>query len=185
MSIVPIGVIHGRFQPIHLGHMEYLLAGKSRCKFLLIGITNPDPNMTAEHPTNPKRSLPSSNPFTYYERLIMIRESLLEAGVERKEFDIVPFPINYPEKLKYYVPLDASFFSTIYDDWGRSKVETLRTIGLKVEVMWERSMSTRVTSGTEVRRLIKTGDKYQHLVPAAVVRIIKELCLEEKVRTIK
>ena len=37
-----VGVIHGRFQGLHLAHMEYLLAGKSRCRFMYIGITNPD-----------------------------------------------------------------------------------------------------------------------------------------------
>ncbi len=30
-----IGVIHGRFQMLHIGHMEYLLAGKERCNYLL------------------------------------------------------------------------------------------------------------------------------------------------------
>ena len=38
----PIGVIHGRFQMLHHGHMEYLLAGKKRCQRLIIGISNPD-----------------------------------------------------------------------------------------------------------------------------------------------
>ena len=37
-----IWVIHGRFQGLHIGHMEYLLEGKKRCDFLYIGITNPD-----------------------------------------------------------------------------------------------------------------------------------------------
>ena len=35
------GVIHGRFQILHLKHMEYILAAKMRCKKLYIGITNP------------------------------------------------------------------------------------------------------------------------------------------------
>ena len=34
------GVIHGRFQGLHNGHMEYLLTAKKRCDFLVIGITN-------------------------------------------------------------------------------------------------------------------------------------------------
>lgn len=181
MSIVPIGVIHGRFQPLHIGHMEYLLAGKERCEFLLIGITNPDPTLTAQHPANPVRSVPSSNPFTYYERLTMIRESLLEIGIARNEFDIVPFPINHPEILEYYVPMNARFFVTVYDDWGRAKLEVLRSRGLDVKVMWERSTSDRLTTGTEVRKLIVTGDKWQHLVPSAVARIIQEFSLDERI----
>jgi cytidyltransferase-like protein len=180
-----IGVIHGRFQPLHLGHMEYLLAGKSRCNFLWIGITNSDPEMTAVHPTNPKRSLPSSNPFTYYERLIMIRESLIEAGIPSHEFEIVPFPINYPERLKYYVPLDARFFVTIYDEWGRVKVDILHSLGLDIEIMWERSMKDRLTTGTEIRNLIEIGGDWQHLVPSSVRCIIEDRHLDNRIKNFK
>ena len=35
------GMAHGRFQVLHLKHMEYLLAAKMRCKKLYIGITYP------------------------------------------------------------------------------------------------------------------------------------------------
>ena len=40
--MVETGVIHGRFQVLHLKHMEYLLAAKMRCQTLYIGITHPD-----------------------------------------------------------------------------------------------------------------------------------------------
>ena len=40
-----VGVIHGRFQMLHNDHLKYLLAGKSRCDHLVIGITNAEPNM--------------------------------------------------------------------------------------------------------------------------------------------
>lgn len=182
MSISGIGVIHGRFQPLHLGHMEYLLAGKNRCQFLVVGITNPDPTLMKDHPANPARSRSSSNPFTYYERMLMIRDSLLESGVSRQEFEVAPFPINNPELIKFYVPLRARFFVTVYDDWGRAKVEVLRSLGLDVEVMWERSMCTRVTTGTEVRKLIASAMKWEHLVPPAVARIIHSLELDRRLR---
>ena len=34
-----LGVVMGRFQGLHLGHMEYLLAGAQRCEHLLVGVT--------------------------------------------------------------------------------------------------------------------------------------------------
>jgi len=184
MSNNTVGVIHGRFQIVHLGHMEYLLAGKSRCQFLYVGIANPDPSLTTETKANPSRSLSTSNPFTYYERLVMIRESLLEAGVKRNEFEIVPFPINYPHLLKYYAPLNARFFMTIYDEWGREKMKMLKSLGLDVEVMWERTMLDRLTTGTVVRKFIANNEKWEHLVPAAVSRTIIDLGLDEKIRRI-
>lgn len=184
-SIAPVGVIHGRFQPVHLGHMEYLLAGKRRCRFLFIGITNPDPMLTAREPTNPARSLPLANPLTFYERLIMLREAMLEARVPRKEFDIVPFPINYPNHLKSYVPKDALYFLTIYDDWGRTKLKLLQSLGLETEVMWERGMTERLTSGTEVRQLIVSDGDWQHLVPRSVAKLVEDFRLGQRIRALQ
>ncbi len=39
-----LGAIVGRFQIFHNDHLKYLLARKSLCKDLIIGITNPDPS---------------------------------------------------------------------------------------------------------------------------------------------
>ena len=51
-----VGVIHGRFQMLHYGHMEYLLAGKERCERLIIGISNPDVTLVKFNDANPHRS---------------------------------------------------------------------------------------------------------------------------------
>ena len=40
--MIETGVINGRFQVLHLKHMEYILAAKMRCNKLYIGISNPD-----------------------------------------------------------------------------------------------------------------------------------------------
>ena len=82
--MVDLGVIHGRFQILHNDHLTYLLAGKQRCHHLVIGITNPDPVHTSEESADPDRGRPDANPLTYYERLVMIRAALVEAGVERE-----------------------------------------------------------------------------------------------------
>ena len=171
-----IGVIHGRFQPVHLGHLEYLLAAKEKCHFLWIGISSPDPTSTRKEEADPIRSLSSSNPFTYYERLQMIRDSLLQEGVNRKEFEIVPFPINYPERIRYYTPAKACYFVTIYDDWGHTKLEVLRSLKVQeIDLMWTRPLSERFTTGKEVRQLIYSEGDWEHLVTPAATKIIRAL----------
>ena len=182
MGISKIGVIHGRFQPPHLGHEEYLLEAKKRCQYLLIGLANPDPSHTKHNKAKPSRSDTKNNPFTYYERMLMVRELMLNRGVGKTDFDIVPFPINYPELLQFYVPMDARFFLTIYDDWGREKLKLFMSLGLDVEVMWERKMSDRFTTGTEVRTLIAEGGNWQKLVPSGVAKVITDLQLSRKMR---
>lgn len=173
------GVIHGRFQPLHLGHLEYLLEGKKRCKRLWVGLSNPDLTPRVYQPTSPHRSLLSANPFTYLERFRMVRDSMLDAGIRHDEFEIIPFPIDFPEELWRYAPIHARFFLTIYDDWGRKKIDMFDSIGVRdLDIMWERLPSEKITTGTEVRHLIETGQKWDHLIPNAVIRIIHEIGLD-------
>jgi cytidyltransferase-like protein len=181
----PIGVIHGRFQGLHHGHMEYLLAGKTRCDFLIVGITNPDPEATVSHKANPHRSRDAANPFTYYERARMIQDSLVDAGVGLTEFMTVPFPINVPERIRFYAPTDALYFITIYDDWGRAKKETLERLGLRVDVMWDRPESEKPCSASEVRRRMTEREDWQSLVTPAVVRFVEQNGLVERVISLK
>lgn len=168
------GVIHGRFQILHNDHMKFLLAGKKLCNHLIVGITNPDPTLTKVHDSNPHRSTLIANPLTYYERYVMVRETLLEKGLELSEFSIVPFPINVPELLKYYVPMDVVFFLSIFDDWGRQKRKYLESLGLKVHVLWEVPVEKKGLSGSDIRKVMLKEKPWDHLVPLTVVRLVKE-----------
>jgi len=168
-----LGTIHGRFQILHNDHVKYLLTGKKMCKHLIVGITNPDPSLTKHHDSNPHRSQPIANPLTYYERYIMIRETLLEEGLEFSEFSIVPFPINVPELLKHYVPMDVVFFLSIYDGWGKQKKKYLESLGLNVHVLWEVPIEKKGLSGSDIRESMLKGEPWEHLVPPATVRLVK------------
>ena len=180
-----IGVIHGRFQGLHHGHMEYLLEGKKRCDFLYIGITNPGPSLTKENAADLKRSEPEENPFTYYERMIMLIDAMVEAGIKRNEFEIVPFPINFPELIRFYVPMDALFFITIYDDWGEFKLETLKSLGVKTDLMWKKTLDERFTTGKNVRKFIAENESWEHLVPKSVAAYIKNHQLDLRIKQLK
>lgn len=163
-----LGVIHGRFQVLHNDHLRYLLAGKGRCGHLVVGITNPDPLLTRDDPADPHRSRPGANPLTYFERYVLVRSALTQEGVPHQEFSVVPFPINLPQLYRYYVPLDAVFFLTIYDEWGRRKLEGFQSLGLRTEVLWVREPSEKGLSGSEVRRRMARGEPWGHMVPPCV-----------------
>jgi len=180
-----IGVIHGRFQGLHLGHMEYLLEGKKRCEHLIIGITNYEPylNLNVNNPANLNRTKADANPFTYFERYKMLQGSIIEAGVDIASFDIVPFPIENPENIFNFTPNDATYYVTIYDQWGYEKERVLQKIGCKTEVMWVRNDSQRITSGTEIREKIKSKSEWKHLVPKYVYDYIVEFGIDERIRS--
>lgn len=175
-----VGVAHGRFQPLHVGHLEYLLASKQACETLIVGITNPDPRFVMEEPSNPARSRADANPCTFYERYLMVEAALLEAGVPSEALRIVPFPHSQPELLHLYAPSEALYLLTVYDEWGQVKVDRFGAIGLATRVLWRRKK--KVTSGTEIRQLISDGDpSWSRLVPPAVARVIRDRGIDHRI----
>ena len=175
-----IGVLHGRFQVLHNDHMKYLLAGKSRCSHLVVGITNPDPSLTKEDLANSHRSRDIENPLTYFERYLMMSAALREAGLKCEEFSVVPFPINFPGLYQYYVPLEAVFYVTVYDSWGKRKIQLLESVGLTVEVMWEKSPEEKGLSGIFVRETILGGKSWEHMVPPSTAQLLKKWNIMER-----
>jgi len=177
------GVIHGRFQLLHNDHMKYLLAGKEKCEHLIIGICNPEIDLTKYTKANPHRSKKSSNPLTYFERMECIKYSLIEAGIPEKEFDIVPFPINFPEKIFNYAPENAKYYMTIYDEWGEEKYKSLKEdLKLNVEVLWRVSLEEKGISASDVRKKIQEGKEWKQCVPNFVYKYITENHLDRRIK---
>lgn len=180
-----IGIIHGRFQLLHNDHMKYLLAGKEKCKHLIIGICNPEIELTKYTKVNPHRSKKSSNPLTYFERMECIKYSLIEAGVSENEFDIVPFPINFPEKIFNYVSPNAKYYMTIYDEWGEEKLKTLKDeLNVDVDVLWRVPLKQKGISASEVRRMIQEGKEWEKYVPNFVYHYITKNNLDARIKRI-
>ena len=179
------GVIHGRFQVLHNDHLVYLLAGMALCRHLVVGITNPDPLLTRDEHADPKRSDPAANPLTYYERYVMVRAVLEEAQIESSRFSIVPFPINLPELYGYYVPLDALFFLSIYDEWGKRKLEYFASLGLKTHVLRDVSKDQKGLSATDIRRRMARNEPWQELVPHSVARLMMRWDIPARLRKIQ
>jgi nicotinamide-nucleotide adenylyltransferase len=163
-------MIHGRFQPFHNGHLEYLRGAAARCDELFVGITNPDPRRIKEEPSDPLRHLPESNPFSYVERLLMIEAVAAEEGVRAH---VIPFPVNEPELWPAYVPAGVTQFLRLFSDWGGTKLERLRAAGYEVVVLDEGA--EKEISGVDVRAAMRDGEAWESLVPPGVARVIRTL----------
>ena len=164
-----VGVIHGRFQAFHNGHLSYVLRGIENCEHIFIGITNYD--IYEEKPYNAYDSVRTNkeaNPFSFYHRFMMIKNSLIECGVSRSRFDIVPFPIEYPNKIEQYVPNDGLFFVSIFDEWDQKKLEIFQSKGFKTMVLPSVDSNENRISGTLVRYNIRNDLPWRDLVPNAV-----------------
>lgn len=177
-----MGVIHGRFQVLHNDHVKYLLAGKELCRHMVIGITNPDPFMTKEEHADPVRSDPMANPLSYFERYTLLTAAMDMAGIKPREYSIVPMPINMPDRYKYYVPEDAVFFLSIYDEWGRRKKEYFETEGLATHVLWEVPLEEKGISAVDIRESMIEGQQWEHLIPEGVTDLLKKWKIPDRLR---
>jgi nicotinamide-nucleotide adenylyltransferase len=167
---VNLGMIHGRFQPFHNGHLEYLRGAAARSDEVFVGITNPDPRRVKEEASDPLRHLPESNPFSYVERLLMV-EAVAEE--ERIRAHVIPFPVNEPELWPAYVPAGVTQYVRLFSEWGGTKLDRMREAGYDIVVLDEGV--DKEISGADVRAALRSGGDWEALVPPGVARVIKSL----------
>jgi cytidyltransferase-like protein len=166
-------MIHGRFQPFHLGHLEYLKGAAARAEEVFVGITNPDPERIKPEASDPLRHLPESNPYSYVERLLMVKAAAADARIEPERVHVIPFPVNEPGLWNAYVPDGAVQFIRLFSDWGGTKLDRLRAAGYEVVVLDEGA--EKGISGAEVREALRTGGDWERLVPPGVAELLKRL----------
>lgn len=183
--MIDTGIIYGRFQVLHLKHLEYILAAKMRCKKLFIGIAFPDDCCMEDGDNVDYRVRKSANPLTYLERYELIRDALSDFKVPRSDFEIVPFPIDRPEYLWQYVPQDATIFESICDEWTEKNQEIFEQTGFKTEILWKKAPEEKGITGTEIRQRILAGEKWNDLVPKSVYEYVLEHGIDNRIRFTK
>lgn len=165
------GMIHGRFQPFHNGHLEYLRRARQRCERIIVGITNPDPSAVVAETASTHRHEPESNPFTFFQRALMVRDVLRAEQVPADSCLVIPFPIHHPERWPFYVPREVVQLVWVFSAWEEEKVRRLRAAGYRVEVV--ASGLPKDLSASEVRRRIRSGEDWRALVPPAVASVVE------------
>ncbi|MEF9997804.1 MAG: nicotinate-nucleotide adenylyltransferase [Lachnospiraceae bacterium] len=149
--MVNTGVIYSRFKIVHLKHLEYILAAKMGCQRLYVGITYPD-----------------DADSTYIQRYEMIHDALLDIGVRREDFEIIPFPVEQPEMILQYAPREATYLLSIGNEQGEEQKKLLEDLGLTVEVLWRREIDELTLMEDEIKECMRTGREWSHLVPKTV-----------------
>jgi cytidyltransferase-like protein len=163
-------MIHGRFQPFHNGHLEYLRGAVAHSEEVFVGITNPDPQRVKEEASDPLRHLPESNPFSYVERLLMVEAVAEDEGIR---VHVIPFPVNEPALWHAYVPAGVTQYLRLFSDWGGTKLDRMRDAGYDVVVLDEGA--EKEISGADVRGALRSGGDWESLVPPGVARVIRSL----------
>jgi nicotinamide mononucleotide adenylyltransferase len=166
-------MVHGRFQPFHNGHLEYLRGAYQRSSEVFVGITNPDPARIRPESSDPLRHLPESNPWSYADRLLMVKAAARDDGLDLARVHVIPFPVNEPELWPAYVPEGVIQYIRLFSEWGGTKVDRMRDSGYEVVVLDEGA--EKEISGADVRAALRDGAEWEALVPPAVARLIRKL----------
>jgi len=166
-------MIHGRFQPFHNGHLEYLRGAAERSDEIFVGITNPDPTRIKREESDPLRHLPESNPWSYADRLLMVKAAAADLGLDLSLVHVIPFPVNEPELWPAYVPDGVTQYLRLFSAWGGTKLDRLQEAGYEVVILDEGA--EKQISGADVRQALRDGGDWESLVPPGVARVIREL----------
>jgi len=143
------GLLIGRFQPFHLGHLEALQFALSKVDKLWVGLGS------SNKPTQ------KNNPFSAEERKEMILSSIDDSIKERISIYFIPDLDNHTkwiEKIDTIVPKFDIVFS---NDELTKHLYSKRTVKIITIPFLKRD----VLSGTKIRNLITSDQKWDDLVP--------------------
>ena len=153
------GLLIGRFQPFHMGHLAAVDFGLSKIENLWIGIGS-------SNKSNEKK-----NPFTADERKEMILSSLDPKKLGRIKIFFVP-DIGDHEKWTYHVdsivpPYDMVFSN---DDFTIKLYKKRKKNVIEVPLL-----KREMISGTNIREMISNGENWSDLVPEGTRKLLLKI----------
>ncbi len=161
------GLYLGRFQPYHLGHHQVLRQIAQEVDEIIVGIGSA------------QKSHEIDNPFTAGERVLMVSSALEEFNIKHYVIPIEDIQRNslWVSHVNSMVPP----FEIAYTN-NPLVIELLREAG--IEVKQSPLFKRNNYSGTEIRRRMLEGDKWEHFVPEKVVEIIREIDGVKRLKTV-
>jgi nicotinamide-nucleotide adenylyltransferase len=160
----------GRFQPVHRGHIQSIrqILDKGEDVIIVIG--------SSQYSHTP------DNPFTGGERSVMFKLALLDEDAPLERIDIVPLsdihvhPL-WVSHLKSFTPHFEKAYT--HNPLVRS---LFRDAGVPVDST--KLLKRANYSGSHIRSLMRSGGKWETLVPEAVAKFIRENSLDVRVREV-
>ena len=160
------GLLIGRFQPFHLGHLEALQFALSKVDKLWLGLGSSN------------KPIEKTNPFSADERKKMILSSISDSLKNKITIYFIPDLDNHVkwiEKIDTIVPtFDIVFSNDPLTDHLYSK--------RSVQVMTIPFLKRDQLSGTRIRDLIKSDQKWDDLVPSGTKLILENLNAQNRLK---
>ena len=162
------GLLIGRFQPFHLGHLDAVLFGLSRVEnlFICIGSSN--------------KSNERKNPFSAEERREMIVTSIEPSIADRIKIFDVP-DVGDHEKWTFEIDKTVPKYDIVFtnDEFTRTLFEK-REISVISVVLKDREKF----SGTSIRNLITYDRNWRDLVPQGTRNVLDNINAKERLQNL-
>lgn len=160
------GLLIGRFQPFHLGHLEALQFALSKVDKLWLGLGSSN------------KSMEKTNPFSVEERKQMIMSSI-DDSIKNK-ISIYPIPdldnhVKWIENIDTIVPDYQIVFS---NDPMTEHLYSKRNVNVMTIPFFKRDQ----LSGTRLRDLIKSDQKWDDLVPEGTKLLLQKFDAKNRLK---
>ena len=162
------GLLIGRFQPFHLGHLDAVLFGLSRTENLFIGIGSSN------------KSNENRNPFSAKERREMIISSIEPSMAERTKIFDIP-DVGDHEKWAFEIDRVVPKYDIVFtnDEFTKTLFEK-RKISVISVVLKDREKF----SGTNIRNLITEDKNWRDLVPQGTRNVLDSINAKERLKNL-
>jgi len=162
------GLLIGRFQPFHLGHLEALQFALSKVDKLWVGLGSSN------------KPVEKNNPFTAEQRKEMILSSIDDSMKEKISIYFIPDVdnhIRWIEKIDTIVPKFDIIFSN--DDLTKHLYSKRNIQVLSIPFLNRESLS-----GTNIRDLIISDQKWDNLVPTGTRNFLERTGAKEHLKNL-
>lgn len=158
------GLLIGRFQPFHLGHLAAVKFALTQVDNLAIGIGSSD------------RFGEKRNPFSAEERKEMIELSVEKSDLQKCKIYFVP-DVNDHAKWTYHVDSIIPKYDVVFsnDDFTH---ELYKKRGIKIVSVPLKQRE--ILSGTDIREKIASGKSWSEFVPEGTAKVLLKINAQDR-----
>ena len=162
------GLLIGRFQPFHLGHLEALQFALSKVDKLWLGLGSSN------------KPIEKSNPFSAEERKEMILSSIDDSMKNKITIYFIPDVDNHVKWIEKIDTIVTKFDIIFSNDPLTEHLYSKRTINV-ISIPF---LNRDTLSGTNIRNLIINDQKWENFVPEATKNFLINIGVKEYLKNL-
>jgi len=162
------GLLIGRFQPFHLGHLHCVQHVLNKIPEVIIAIGSAQFSHTLH------------NPFTAGERITMVRLALDEVKIDPSKYYLIPVrDLRVHDLWVSHLVSQTPRFEVVFSNEPVTS-RLFKEAGFRVEPLPFYDRETY--SSTEIRERVVNGESWEKLVPSSVAIYIKSIFGDERLK---